>query len=413
MIIIFLCSLAIVFLEIKLFGLFPSFWLIFSYLKFSPIRLSTDTLFFLTFLPFFFISALILRRLLPKSTTLLAQVFLFLLLFVSPWALQIISGNPLSLLNSRLKTTLSPTQYGYYTDIHRQADLVAGSPLIGKIYYNKYLVVTRNILFNTASLLDPDRIFFISSSGKAPLGSRLYPQLSLLELPILIWGLFLLLRKKQYFLFSLPIVVALFTSLIQQSADPLAYQTDPAWLVWFVLTLIVIITIPKICKKNTHLILTCIAILLLRFSLVIISFTDNPNPHRIFSAYQNLSQSLKELAPDQKVYLTDRLGQPHVYLTFFDVFTLSDFKTSLTAGLPHDKFDLPQPPTIRNFEFTSFTFDEKTFSSGTYVELSSNFPSIYPNFTKIISLEPEFEYASTAKTISDHLVITQYDVKTK
>lgn len=407
MIFLFLSSLLLVAAEIKIFGLFPSFWLIYSYLRFSPIVISSNLIFLIPFLFLFSISIFFFARFVSWQRPLLVKIFLFALFFVSPWALQVISGSPLSLVVSPLQTTLTPAQYGFYTDVHRQADLVAGVPALGKLYYNKYLVIVRNILLNTASLLDPDRIFFVSSSGKAPADMRLYPQLTLLELPILVWGLYLLLKRKHYFLLSLPILAAFISSLFRLPAQPIAYQNDPGWLVFFILTAIVVITLPKIFKNNLHLILVSLLILLLRLTLVNVSFTDNGNQKKLFAAYSNLSQNLTPFSTDQKIAVTDRLGQPHVYLTYFGAIPLTDFRQSLQPKLPSDKYGLPQPPRINNYEFGSFVFDGKT--TGTFVELLSNFPLVETDKSLVnkIIIDPKFEYESTSKTISDNLLIVE------
>lgn len=398
MVILFFTSLLIVFTQVYTFGLFPSYWLILAYLRFSPLSLPQPLLLLLNFLPFFLVAYLLFRRFLPSSVKLLPQILLFTLIFVSPWALQLVSDAPLFALFSQPRTNLAPSQYGFYTDIHRQADLVALTPFVGKLFYNKYVTVFRHLWQSAAALLDWDRYIFISSSGKAPLGSHYYPQLTLFELPILLYGLYLLLKRRRYLLFALPFIAAFATAIISAPAAPLGYQADPGWPVWFALSLIMVITLPEIFKQSKTLILACLFLLLFRLTLVNVSFTDNTSAKQTFLAYQRLSQALvslpQSLNPMPQVTITDRLGQPHVYLTYFGAISQSDYLAADRPGLPQDKFGLSQPPQIANFTFRSFVFEIST--PGYWVEFPENFPKLEENQSVVsITSSPPFLIVQT------------------
>ncbi len=333
----------------------------------------------------------------------LATLFLFL---SAPWCIQLITLSPafsllilglsLSLtLKGYLKlfgiptiivatylllpdiditTALNPRTYGFYLDVHRSADNVAGLPLLGKLYYNKYLTVFRHLFLNAASYLDWDRFTFISSSGKAPLNQYWYPQLTVWELLLIIFSL-----KKLYFKHKRLLLylfgAALISSIVSIRPQPEVFSTDSGWLVWFFLTLLSAISFSYLSNRWFAPLL--LLVLISRATLVNISLQDHPQPNQVYQSYQLLAAELKSLPTNKRIFITDRLGQPHVFLTHFGVISRADYLNSLRGTLPKDQFGFSQPDSIHQFTFTSFTFDSnhpllKANPSAIWIEYPKN-----------------------------------------
>jgi hypothetical protein len=241
---------------------------------------------------------------------------------------------------------IKPETYGYQIDIHRQADLVGGSPVLGKIYYNKYVFVARQISNRIFSYLDWDRFLFIKSSGKSDNPHFDFPQFTWIELPLIVAGIIYSLKQKPKLIFFI-----LATAI---SAAVVSLETDPGIFLWFSLIIIEMYAINQLFNQKYQL-LTClffVTCLICKTSLVNLSFNETNYSRDRYDAYLEMSKLLKQ-KQSEKFIITDEIGQPHIYLTYFDVFPLTLLQQSLSQAKSLDKDYFRQPNSMNNVNFLS------------------------------------------------------------
>ena len=213
---------------------------------------------------------------------------------------------------------LNPQSYRFENDIHRQSELNAKVPILGKILYNKYLSTPGIILKNSASILDWDRAFFIAHSGKSENRPFDKPQFTWLELPIIIIAI---LRSKRSALkiLALLLIASLSATVIRSSVDQSTF-------VWLILSVVIFSQLPNL----KFLFLSFF--LLGRIIYLNLDMQNNLGYPRTLSAYIEVLEDLQKY-PDQKIFFTDRLGQPHLYLTYLGAISPDDLASSLSTTL--------------------------------------------------------------------------------
>jgi hypothetical protein len=263
--------------------------------------------------------------------------------------------------------------HGFYIDIHRQADLVAGIPQVGRIFYNKYIVVLRAVFEEFAKYFDWDYLVFQSASGKFASDTLTFALITIFELPFLIYGLYLGIKKKIKGLVYLPMA----------GLSMALYKNDNALLlVFLMLTCYVFLQawkrVRKILPKSIFFIYTAL-IIFGRGVLVYHSQSEFKARGSTYEVHEELVGFLKTHKVNSPIFLTDRLGQAHIYLTYFGVNSLSELKDNLAVTLRRDSKGILQIDKQGNFVFTSFVYKPnleivQNNPQATFIELTSNFP---------------------------------------
>lgn len=270
----------------------------------------------------------------------------------------------LLIISISLIAPLNPLRYRFENDIHRQSELNAGVPILGKILYNKYLSVPGTVLKNALSSLDWDRGFFISYSGKSENRPFDKLQFTFLELPIII--LALIKYKKD----ALKIILLLFVASLNSTSSNTAL--DPSIFVWMIFAALIF------TRMSRFPLLFLVPFFLGRVIYLNLDMQNNLGFPRTVSAYLEVANDLKKY-PDKKIFFTDRLGQPHLYLTYLGLIPSKDLAASLLVVSPRDKDGRHQPSSIGKYNFGSFTTDtlSKTITNNPdsiIVETNNIFP---------------------------------------
>lgn len=270
----------------------------------------------------------------------------------------------LLIIGVSLTSSLNPMRYRFENDIHRQSELNAGVPFLGKILYNKYLSAPGTVLKNAMSKLDWDRGFFISYSGKSENRPFDKLQFTFLELPILV---FALIKYKKY---ALKIILLLIASALYSTDSHTAL--DPSIFVWMLFSALIFKILPRIP------LFILLPIFFGRLIYLNLDMQNNLGFPRTVSAYLEVTSDINKFS-DKKVYFTDRLGQPHLYLTYLGLIPPNDLSASISINTPRDKDGRYQPSIIGRFYFGSFNTDNllKTIIDNPdtiIIESSKSFP---------------------------------------
>lgn len=260
--------------------------------------------------------------------------------------------------------------HGYFIDIHRQADLVGGAPILGKLFYNKYIVIIRFVFEEGMKYLDWDYLVFHTATGKFTNFPPTFAMMSIFELPIILYSLFLLFKKKIHGAGYL--LAALFTLAVFKPSD----EVLPIY--WLSLMFLMIQTWGIIRTKIKLAPALLILILILVSRMVVLNHSARAlNVYGTqYRVYEELVGHLKNT--DKDVLLTDRIGQPHIYLACLDEISLQDLRDNLEQTARRDSRGLLQPDKIDRYTFSSFVFrresDEFTgVKDLVLVELEKNF----------------------------------------
>lgn len=270
---------------------------------------------------------------------------------------------------------LIPKTHGFYVDIHRQADLVANVPLLGKVFYNKYVVIPRMIFEQFIKYFDWDLLVFHSASGKFTSNPPTFALITLFELPIFIYSLYLGLRKK---------ITGVKFLLITATSMALYQFEEDLILIYFFIIIYLSLQAWQVIDKRIHksLLLVLISLVFLgRIILINHSQSELSSLGNTYNQYEELANYLNSNKLSTPIILTDRLGQPHIYLTYFNVNSIEDLRENLANTERRDSKGLLQPDLVNDVIFSSFKYSignelVSEYPSASYIELEKNFINI-------------------------------------
>jgi hypothetical protein len=265
--------------------------------------------------------------------------------------------------------------HGFYLDIHRQADFVAGYRVIGRIFYNKYVVVIRKVLEQTVKFFDWDFLVFHTASGKYTSEIPTFALMSIFELPLLLYAIYLMAKKKIKGLKFILITAFCLAIFAKDNLLILTYWLSLSYLLFQTLA-IISKAIPKKLFFFYMMLIIFGRLILINQSQEELALLGNR-----FNIYSELANYLKKADVVNPVFITDRLGQPHIYLTFFNVTSIGDLQQNLSVTTRRDSRGLLQPDNIGEYYFSSFEYENnnalvKNYQKAAYVELEEYFTNL-------------------------------------
>lgn len=286
------------------------------------------------------------RKLINLVSLMSVSVVVFLILNTHP-----------DIISQYFPTTLSRT-HGFYTDIHRQADLVGEAPLLGKLFYNKYIVIPRMIFNQGAKYLDWDYLVFHTATGKYTAEPPTFALFSVFELPIIISSLYFLIRGR---ISGKLAVVAILFSLSIYSNDTILIPTY-----YFVLTYLFLQTWNKL-KFLQHKSLIIFILPLIFWGRIVLINHKEVELSKFGSAYKVYEEVVPYLArSDKEILFTDRIGQPHIYLAYLKAIDTKSIASALADTKRRDGLSFKQPDAINNINFASFIYKPNSVDSENY-----------------------------------------------
>lgn len=267
---------------------------------------------------------------------------------------------------------LNPETHGFYIQTHRQADLALGAPIFGKIFYNKYAFIGRSVIEEAFRTFEWDYWVFHTATGKYVSYIPTYAFVSIFELPFVIYGLFYALKKKAFFVFlPFPILISMALYRDGHSIELLFY---------FVLMFLFICGFGEWRKHTKKIVSLSVLVLIVVSRLIIVNLAlySIKVKDTTFKAYSELSEYLTSNNASD-VIITDRLGQPHIYLAYNGVFGVNALQNMMKNSSRRDAFGYIQPDSIDNFVFKSFRYGENEEIDGEslqygLVEYEENIP---------------------------------------
>ncbi len=268
---------------------------------------------------------------------------------------------------------LDPASHSFYIGIHKQADKVAGFNLVGKLFYNKYAVILNSFADRIAYFLDWDYWALNNVSGKYGQTSGLPPlsMVSIFELPLILIGAFVSVKKRSGEILYFIIIV--FCLAFSDSFSVFL----PVFLIYLIYFFVVgfgeLMDKVKIKYKHTGAVVFLMVIIVFRISMLDQAEFEIRKANSRYYAYQEVSEYIKKV--DSDIILTDRLGLPDLYLTFFDRDRLTLLVDSLKNSQVVDSRGFKKSVSMGNVSFSSV--DDKYFeivkkddlSGKTFIEL--------------------------------------------
>lgn len=290
-------------------------------------------------------------------------IFMLIVLLVS-------NGKSENIINSYFPI-LKPQTHGFYIDIHKQADFVSGVPFLGKIFYNKYIVIFRQVVEETFTHFDWDYLVFHSSSGEFNSNPPTFSIMTIFELPFLIYTLYLVFKKR---ILHFDFIVILSLSLALYN-----FNQDINLIFSFFVSFYILQTILIVSKRISFGFLTLLMGLIIVGRLVLIDYSVSElGKYQLFDVYKEMSIYITNSDLPKPLYITDRLGQPHLYTTYFGLNSIDELRSSLENTKSRDSNNYFQPNKVGDIYFTSFIDNANTnfvasHGKGTYIELEGNF----------------------------------------
>lgn len=266
---------------------------------------------------------------------------------------------------------LSSTTYAYFIDIHRQADVSMGVPWIGKIFYNKYVIISGQVTNNLFKYFDWDYLTFNSASGKFTSTPPTFAILSLFEIPVVIYFLYLGIKNKRNEILYL--LVSILTLAISNVPNSLYL------ICWFLLFYLILSNWMTLASKTSKIVYIVAFLLIIPSRFILVNHAAVNSKDAFYYAYEELSEYIKSNNLEKPIYMTDRLGQPHIYLAYLGIIPFDSLRENLAITKRRDSKGLLQIDKSSDFVFTSFKYRSakdfyKDNQVGTYIEFSDNFP---------------------------------------
>lgn len=315
-----------------------------------------------------------------------------------------------SFIISNYYSILSPGNHSFYIGIHKQADKVSGYGFFGKLFYNKYVVIAKSLTDKMAYYLDWDYWAFANVSGKYGNTSGLpaLSMVSIFELPFILVGAFLSVKKLSRELLYFLIVV--FCLAVTDSFTVLL----PIFLIYLIYFFMAGFgVLKKAITGNTGSVIIFVLMVLIvvsRISLLDQAGYEIGRADSRYFVYQEISNYLKGNNSD--IILTDRLGLPDIYLTYFNTDHLPQLIDSLKTTRITDSEGYKKSVNLGTIYFSSvnskcFETEKKEVLTGkSYLELEEYLPD-FPG-TDITYFKTNYFYVTADKEITTRLKMVKF-----
>lgn len=250
------------------------------------------------------------------------------------------------------------TQPGYTYTIELARNNFEGPILAGKIIHNQYTHYTHHLTANIFKHFDPS-FLFLKGDSYTQRSVQNYGLLHLMEAPLLIYGLYLLTRKKKLLKFILPLaIITVIPGSITVNAPSALRSLNFIIPALFIESLGVAALINQLKKHSYTLLILAVASLYIFANKIYLDYPQAYASDWQYGYKEAVQYVMEEYDNVENIYFTTKKGEPYIYTLFFGNFDPEFFQDSNNSAKTQDPTGWTHVTHLDKFVYVNFSLDE-------------------------------------------------------
>lgn len=249
-------------------------------------------------------------------------------------------------------------QPGYTYTIELARNNFKGPILAGKIIHNQYTHYTYHLTSNALKHFAPS-FLFLKGDSNTQRSIQNYGLLHLLEAPLVIYGIYLLMRKKKLLKLILPLlIVTVIPGSITVDAPSALRSLNLIIPILFIESLGVVALVNQFKKGGYVLLILAFTSLYMFTGRIYLDY-----PHRYASDWQYgykeaVRYAMEEYDNVENIYFTTKKGEPYIFTLFFGDFDPTFFQNPSNSVKTQDPIGWTHVTHLGKFAYVNFSLDE-------------------------------------------------------